>query len=138
MAAISPIDAVNRAAVILAETGDPAAAFVAEALSLWLRDGGPELGIDQALGFAPGWRAAQARQRREQAIRDLARQWPTLGGRAAARAMVAHAATYESRGGWKRDCRLGHRPDGINGIIFDLLHLGPMLGEESIRKILTN
>ena len=129
------IAAIAWASTYLAETGMPEGLFVADALILWLRDGGPELNLEQALGLAPGWRARACRYRREALIRDLAGHWPGLRGRAAARAIVARVLAYETQGRWKRD-RSSKRPDGLEGIIFELLHLGPMLGEESVRKIL--
>lgn len=128
------ISALERAVLHLAQTGDESHAVVADAIALWLRDGGSDLSFDAALSLPWGWRRPHRIEKRNQMLRDLARRhWPELSGRALARKISTTARRYEA-GAFARHRQTG-RPDGLQGDLFDVLSVEPLPGEEGLRKI---
>jgi hypothetical protein len=127
---------VRKAVSLLAEHGDDGVVAVAGALAIWI-DQAPAATItfDDALNLPPGWRSALRRQQRDQALLRLWRHhFVGLQGREAVRAVSAAARRYEGTG-WPRDRRTGRRPDGLNGDLFDVLCLGSLPAEGSLRRL---
>jgi hypothetical protein len=84
--------------------------------------------------MAPGWHSAMRQRQRDAALEELARaHFASLRGDPRARAMVAAATDYEARR-WPRDRAAGRRPDGRDGLFFDVLSVGRMPGREMLRK----
>jgi hypothetical protein len=86
------------------------------------------------LGRAPGWRAAWRLRRRDEAFRRLGLQFPNLSDRALAVEVTKVVNRYETSAAWRCDRDSGHRPDGINGLCFDVLISGGLPGLERLRK----
>jgi hypothetical protein len=94
---------------LLAETGSPAATRIAEALAAW-RDGSDCL--EEALGAAPGLRAAWHRRQWDRALLALAQRCPTARSASALAAAVHNTVDRYETGPWLRDQAAGRRPDG--------------------------
>lgn len=108
-----------------------AAALVARAIDDWLMNGGDFAAV---LGMAPGWHSALRQRERAAALRELAdRYFPTLTGRALARALATAGRDYEARR-WARNRAARHRPDGQDGLLHDIATHGGMPTEETLRK----
>jgi hypothetical protein len=116
-----------------AESGDPGAVRAAEALAIWLN--GTQGLLEQALGAAPGIRAARRLRRRDAALRRLGRRFDGLSERAVAEAVHKAVSRYRDRGTWARDDAGRHRPDHEAGLCFDVLANGPLPGVEHLRKV---
>jgi hypothetical protein len=126
-----PITALRAVRALVLEQTDPTLLPVAWAIDAWLSGGGD---FAEALGLAPGWHAALRQRGRDAALRELAtRYFPGLCGRRLARELVAAGLDYETRG-WPRDRDDGRRPDGADGLLYDVLTLGPMPAAEMLRK----
>lgn len=131
MVGATPIDALRRASAVLLDSADPPAWRVAEAIDLWLAEGGD---FATALGMAPGWHSALRLRERDAALRELAMvHFAALRGDPRAKAMVAAAADYEAWR-WPSDRASRRRPDGRDGLFFDVLSHGRMPGREMLRK----
>jgi hypothetical protein len=128
-----PMAAIGRAVRVLAESGDPEAVLVAEALERW-RAGNECLEV--ALGRAPGLRAAWHLRQRDMALRDLARRYyPGVKGRELAAAVHCAVRRYEASPAWPRDRNARHRSDGEAGAAYDVLMHGELPGVEHLRKV---
>jgi hypothetical protein len=127
---IDPLTRLSRVITLLAASGDPDAIWVAEGLTSWRDDGQP---IEAVLGLPPAWRSDDRRQRQNQGLTAVAAYFPGLCGRELARRMTAAERRY--RTSWPRDRNAGHRPDGLNGAVFDVLSLGEFPSEEKLRKL---
>jgi hypothetical protein len=125
-----PITALRRARDLLAEQGDADVVPVVWAIDGWIARGGD---FAAALGMAPGWHSAARIRQRDAALRKLAAQYAPLRGRRLAAALVADAKRYETTR-WPGDCADQRRPDGLQGLFYDLLSHGPMPAEETLRK----
>jgi hypothetical protein len=126
-----PITALRAVRALVLDQNDTTLLPVAWAIDAWLSGGGD---FAEALGLAPGWHSALRQRQRDEALRELAtRHFPGLCGRPGARAMVAAATDYETRR-WPRDRAAGRRPDGADGLLFDVLTLGRIPAEEMLRK----
>jgi hypothetical protein len=131
VAVTAPINALRRASAVLLDSADPAAWRVAQAIDAWLNQGGD---FASALGMATNWHSALRLRQRDAALRELALvHFASLRGDPRARAMVAAAADYEARR-WPRDRASWRRPDGRDGLFFDVLSQGRMPGREMLRK----
>ena len=131
-AILEQIQTIRGAVAALAELAPPAALPIVQVLSAWLDD---DTDLAAALGLPPGWRAEHRRAARDRLLHELAgRYFPTLAGRKLACAMALAARRYEGSG-WPRDRKGGRRPDGLPGIIFDILSLGEMPGVERLLQI---
>ncbi|MFZ1905220.1 MAG: hypothetical protein WAU56_07495 [Steroidobacteraceae bacterium] len=117
MTAAAIIADVRRAIALLVEFGDPAATRTAEALTRWLA--GED--FDSAAGVAPGWRAEVERAARHAALSALAAQG--FDARAIARGIA-------------RASRTRIRPDGVDGVLWDLSRVGAQLSEGHLRRLL--
>jgi hypothetical protein len=115
------MDAIGRAVRILAESGDPEAVLVAEALDRWRRS--RTITFEEALGYAPGIRGATMQRTRDSALSELTRLFPGLSGRALERRVREVVEEYEATR-WAADDAARHRPDGSDGLYFDLLSSG--------------
>jgi hypothetical protein len=126
-----PIVAVRAARDLLLLHGDAAVLAVARALDEWMARGGD---FARALGLAGGWHSALVQRERDKALRELAdRYFPALTGRALAHALGAAGHEYESRQ-FPKHYAARFRPDGRNGLLYDVALLGGMPCEETIRK----
>jgi len=134
-AARDTIASVRRAIRFLTEQGDDDLVEIAGGLQRWTDGRADTVTLDIELGLAPGWRAAERRERRDLALLELHRgHFAGLKGRAAARAIAAAVHRYETTS-WPRD-RAGHRrPDGRSGMLYDALSLGEVPGEETLRRL---
>jgi len=131
---VSTVDFLRRAKEILAESGDPQVVFVVEGLQWWLQNDG--MTFDVALGLTGAWRAEDRRRRRDRLIQRLAlAHFGDSKGRARALAIAKAARRYRGTS-WPRDRHAGRRPDGLNGVIFEVLSLGPFPSEPTLRRIL--
>jgi hypothetical protein len=111
-----------HAIATLAAAGAPEDARVGEALAAW-RDGNQSL--EECLGVCTGWRSGWRRAQRDQALHRLAAQYyPVLKGRELPRAVARDGSRYERSTAWPCDRKAGHRPDGRNGAIWDVLQYG--------------
>jgi hypothetical protein len=127
------MSAIGAAVRILAESGDPEAVRVAEALAAWLT--GNQC-LEVAMGYAPGFRAAWRQRQRDEALRDLAsRHYPGVKGRELAAAVHCAVRRYETSVAWPRDRNARHRPDGEAGAAYDVLMHGELPGVEHLRKV---
>ncbi len=127
---IAPIDALRLVRDLVLEQPDRGLWPIAAAIDDWLASGGD---FALALGLAPGWHAALRQRHRDATLRSLVLYFPGLCGRGLAKAMAIAAADYESRR-WPRDRADRRRPDGKDGLLFDLLMMGHMPAEETLRK----
>jgi hypothetical protein len=125
-----PLVDLAEAIRLLAETGNPAGLRVAEALAAWRDAGQP---IEAALGLQATWRSDYRRGRQNQALAAVAGYFPGLFGRKLASRMTNAERRY--RTAWPRDRKTGHRPDGLNGAIYDCLVLSEFPSEEKLRKL---
>lgn len=130
MGAPAPIAALRAVRNLLIDQPDAALLPVAWAIDDWLASGGD---FAVALGLAPGWHSALRQRQRDAALRELTRYFPDLCGRRLAKAITDAASDYETRR-WPRDRTDRRRPDGKDGLFFDLLTLGRMPTEETLRK----
>jgi hypothetical protein len=130
-AAMDPMQDIARAVRLLAESEDPAALQVAAALEAWRRSA--EISFEEALGRAPSWRAAWRRRRRDEALHRLTLQFANLSDQALADNVQEVVNRYETSAAWRRDRDSGHRPDGVDGLAFVLIH-GEPPGREHLRK----
>jgi hypothetical protein len=110
---------------VAAESSDPAAVRAAEALDRWRRSRTETL--EEALGSAPGLRAAAALRNRDEAIRALAGRieeetpcYEKHSRRAFAAATYRKLREYRLTR-WQLDRRDGRRPDGIAGLCHDIM-----------------
>jgi hypothetical protein len=132
---MDPMADLAAAGRLLARSGDAAALRVATALEEWRSSA--EITLEEALGRAPGWRAAWRLRRRDEAALRMALQFPNLSDRALAVRVTKVVSRYETSA-WRRDRVSGHRPDGVNGLAFDILIHGGLPGVEHLRRLLGN
>ncbi|MGC1861902.1 MAG: hypothetical protein WA733_12460 [Methylocystis sp.] len=109
----APIGRLRRLALSAPVLGDDGR-WLADRLRTYL-DARGGLSLDEALGVAvlPGgehWAAAEARQRRDAAIRDLARIMPDASARAVGAALLRYGASR-----WRHDQALATMPDAYRG-----------------------
>jgi hypothetical protein len=131
---MDPMADLAAAMRLLAQSGDAAALRFAAALDAWRSS--TTLSLEEALGRAPGWRAAWRLRRRDEAFRRLGLQFPNLSDRALAVKVIKAVNRYGRSAAWRRDRDSGHRPDGIDGLCFDVLIThGPLPGIELLRKV---
>ena len=130
MSAPTPIAALRAVRDLVIDHQDAALIPIAWAIDDWLANGGD---FAAALGLAPGWHSALRQRQRDATLRDLAQYFPGLCGRALAKAIATAASDYETRR-WSRDRTARRRPDGKDGLLFDLLTMGRMPTEETLRK----
>jgi hypothetical protein len=141
-AIVARVDAVRRAALMLVEHGDAEMAQVGGALVAFLVTAKRPLDADQRhapleslLGLGPTWRGDVRRQRRDALFLDIRkRRYGDLSNRRAAEQLSIDAARYAASA-WLRDQRAGRRPDGLPGDLFDLLSLGAVPAEASLRHL---
>jgi hypothetical protein len=126
----NPITALRAVRDMLVNEADAAMLPVAVAIDNWLMTGGD---FATALGLAPGWHSALRQWQRDATVGELARHFSGICGRPLARAMTAAAADYETRR-WPRDRATRRRPDGMDGLFFDLLSMGGIPSEHTLRK----
>jgi hypothetical protein len=130
--------AIRAAVEILIAYGDGPTLGVAAALLSWLdQPAGQSKDLDSM--FALPWRRrlTECLRRRNELLVDIAhRRFPGLGCRSTARAMAATFRGYETTA-WPRDRASGRRPDGLSGDLYDVLSLGGVPAERSLRAILT-
>lgn len=126
------IDRLLRIACHLTKTKHPDAAFFAAALDQALA--GERL--EAALGLHGGWRRQYLHERRNSALAALAVCFPALSTRGQAIAIYAAAQRYAAAG-WSRNHATGHRPDGRDGYLHDLLELGEIPSCAHLRRILS-
>ena len=133
---VATVADLRRTVALLLEIPDPRIAALAENIDRWLsQPADAPLSFDAVLGFPWGWRAAQQRQHRDAALTRLWRQaCPEQAGREAARTIAGLVNRYETTS-WPRDHRACRRPDGTNGFIYDVLTLGQIPGEETLRRL---
>jgi hypothetical protein len=111
---------------------NPYAQWMAGVLWEWSR-GKP---FDQAAGLPSCWRAGWRQRATEAALRDIARETcPTLAGRRASRKVTAVISEYVVSQ-WDVDRHAQSRPPGILGSCYDLLSIGPVPSDETIRRLL--
>jgi predicted TIM-barrel enzyme len=126
-----PASDIAAAILILAQSGHAGGIRVAEALAA-CRTG---QGLMEALGAAPGYWQAHRLRKRDNAFRDLAMQLPSQKTRPLAVAALDVVTRYRASAAWECDQRAGHRPDGRNGLAFDILTSGaPLPDVEHLRK----
>lgn len=131
MTRAGPLAALVTARNVLLAANDPTVWPVAAAIDTWLASGGC---FAQALDLAPDWHEARRQRQRHAALQELAaRHFVPLRGRARARAIVKAGTTYATSR-WERDRKQGHRPDGMEGLFYDVLRTGPIPTEETLRK----
>jgi hypothetical protein len=128
---MDPMADIAAAVRLLAQSGDAGALRVAAALEAWRSSA--EITLEEALGRAPGWRAGWRLRRRDEAALRMALQFPNLSDRALAVKVDDVVNRYETSA-WRRDRVSGHRPDGVNGLAFDILIHGGLPGIEHLRK----
>jgi hypothetical protein len=128
-----PLTRLGRVIALLARSGDPDAIWAAEALVGW-RDGSES--FEEVLGGAPGLRAAWHRRQWDRALGALAQRFPAARSARALAAEVHPAVSRYEAGPWLRDKAAGRRPDGINGLCYDLLSHGELPGEDRLRRLL--
>jgi hypothetical protein len=130
MSTPAPITALRAVRDLLIDHQDATLLPVAWAIDDWLANGGD---FALSLGLAPGWHSALRQRQRDAALRDLTGYFPDLCGRRLAKALADAASDYEGRR-WPRDRADRRRPDGMDGLIYDVLTLGRMPTEETLRK----
>ncbi len=131
-APLAPLDALRAARAVLREHGGEDVMPVAWAIDAMLAHG---IDFAMALGLAPGWHGAQRQRQRDRALRALAERYAPLTGRPLAKQLASDASRYE-RTRWPRDRSERRRPGGADGLLYDVLSLGPMPAEETLRKII--
>jgi hypothetical protein len=129
-----PMTAIARAVQILARDGSPEAVAVAAALEAWRRS--RTILFEEALGYAPGIRGSTMQRTRDRAIGELARCFSPLAGRALERRVRRVVEEYEATR-WIADDAARHRPDGLDGLCFDLLSSGGLPCADHLRRLLT-
>jgi hypothetical protein len=130
--ALATVTRMRRLAVRLADRSDEDAAWLGDAVEMWL-DG---VSLEAALGLGPHWRIELARAQRNRAIAKLLRYYPAASIRQRAKAVVQAVRRYEPTG-WKRDRQSGRRPDGVRGALYDLLAIGAEIPDEcQLRRII--
>jgi hypothetical protein len=122
-----------HAIATLAATGAPEDARVAEALDRWRRS--RTITFEEALGYAPGIRGATMQRTRDAALAALARLFPGLSGRPLEKKVRLAVEEYEITR-WAADDAARHRPDGRDGLCFDLLSSGGLPCAGHLRAIL--
>lgn len=124
-----------RDAIAHLATGSPACRRVATALDAW-RQADDAVTLERALGVGDGWRRAQRILARDAILAEIAvKHFGGMTGRRGAAAIVLAVSKYEA-GAFRVDQAAGRRPDGLRGLLFDLLATGaPTLGEEAIRRL---
>lgn len=130
MALPAPVAALRAVRNLIVDQGGTEILAVAAAIDLWLAQGGD---FACALGLAPGWHSALRQRQREEILRELVRTFPGLRGRPMARAIADAASDYETRR-WARDRAARRRPDDRDGWLYDLLVMGPIPAEATLRK----
>jgi hypothetical protein len=128
-----PIAAIGRAIVVLAQTGDPDVVWLAEGLMQWCRS--RTILFEEALGYAPGIRGATMQRTRDNALGELARLFPGLSGRPLEKKVRLLVEEYASTR-WPADDAARHRPDGRDGLCFDLLSNGALPCADHLRALL--
>jgi hypothetical protein len=128
-----PMTAIGRAVQILAESGEPEAALVAEALDRWRRS--RTILMETALGYAPGLRVVEYQRNRDRALAALARLFPGLSGRPLEKKVRLLVEEYVSTR-WPADDAARHRPDGRDGLCFDVLSNGALPCADHLRALL--
>ena len=125
----------EAAAAYLAERDQFAA--IADGIRAWCshESDGP---LDVALGIGGDWPRRQRERRRNELLRDLARLPPFTGltGKPLARAIERAIRRYETDA-YPRHRRSG-KPEGEQGILFDIVSLGPTVGRSRIVQIFNN
>jgi hypothetical protein len=116
-----------------AESGEPAAVRAAEALDRWRRS--RTMLFEEALGYALGLRAAEYQRIRDGALGELARLFPKLSGRPLEKQVRRVVEDYEATR-WAADDAARHRPDGVDGLCFDLLFNGGLPCAGHLRALL--
>ena len=127
-----PMAAIGRAVRIIAESGDPEAALVAEALDRWRRS--RSASFEEAAGWASNLRATAMQRNRDAALQRLGRQLQGRSGHTVARAVHRTVRGYETTR-WTADHAAHHRPDGPDGDCYDVLFNGELPGIEHLRKV---
>lgn len=126
-----PIDALRMVQAALLEREDPASAMVANAIAAMVDDG---LGFEEAMNLVPGWRSAARLRARDAALLGIAARRPGLSYRALAAEVETTCRRYEATA-WPRDRDNDRRPDGLHGLLFDLLAAGGPPGNRHLRNI---
>jgi hypothetical protein len=108
---------------ILAQSGHAGAVRVAAGLRARLDSN--VITFEGALGKAPGWRAAWRRGQVARLLDSMAERYfrGLRYGRPLVNEVTNAAVAYQRRGGWRKDKKTGHRPDGVDGAIADVLRL---------------
>ena len=118
----------SRAAATLARDGQHE---MAEAVALVLT------GIDslpEALGLAPGWRAALKFSARDDALARLVEHYGKGSALRLAEQICAIIARYHDSAAWPSDRHAGRRPKGVNGLCYDFLVASRPLKPETVRR----
>jgi hypothetical protein len=130
-----PLAAVAHAIRILAEHGGQDGAVVGEALQTWLAG---NQSLEAALGGGGGMRSARRRAQRAAMLHELrARYYPTLKGRTLVHDVAVDGGRYEA-GAWLRHRKSLHRPDGRDGLFFDVLWCCDEFPSEASLRIIFN
>jgi hypothetical protein len=130
----SPLEDIAALIRAGAESGDPAAVRAAEALDAWRRS--RTIPLEEALGYAPGLRAAEYQRTRDRALAALARGFLGLSGRALERRVREVVEDYAPR--FEEDYAAGRRPDDADGgLAFDILASGGLPCLSHLRTLLT-
>ncbi len=125
---------VRHAAEFLFESSTPGDVRVARALQE-MHDTGAS--FEAAFGLAPGWRKHDAKSCRDGALRQIAREYfSELDGRPLCRAILAAQRAYLAR--FKGDQQRGTRPEGLNGLIFDVMQKSAFPTPGTLRNILSD
>jgi hypothetical protein len=133
MPPLSPLEDVAALIRAGAESGDPAAVRAAEALDRWRR--ARTITLEEALGGANGLRAAEYQRNRDRALAALAQLFPSLSGRPLEKRVRRVVEEYEATR-WAADDAARHRPDGPDGLCFDLLCNGALPCAGHLRALL--
>jgi hypothetical protein len=129
----SPMEDIGVAIAVLAASDNAAAARVGEALDAWRRS--RIILFEEALGYAPGIRGATMQRTRDNALGELARLFPGLSGRPLEKEVRRVVEEYELTR-WAADDAARHRPDGRDGLCFDILSNGALPCADHLRALL--
>jgi hypothetical protein len=129
---IDPIAALRIVRELLLQRDDQASRMVATAIHGMLIEG---LSFEIGMGLMPGWRGTAQRCARDHALAEIA---AAFFPRSCVRQLAREVATALLRYGataWPRDKAARRRPDGLRGLLFDVLMAGPPPGFSQLRNI---
>lgn len=127
----SAVDELRDAARVLLELNHPAGARLARGLDRACRGEA----LETALGLHGGWRHNDRVRRRNAALAVLVGYFPGKQGRALAAAIDTAVRRYGATA-WERDRIAQRRPDGRDGLVFDLLSLGGLPSCDYLRRVI--